>query len=107
MAKITILKSGGRKDLEVTNDQATQVSRAVEEARKAGAVRIIKLPNVEFLTSDYKGAEFDLTNTKEDENVKRVREWHERRRAFAKKSPEDKTKQFMKLEFVIFKKACE
>ncbi len=105
MAKIIILREGQRKAFEVTNTQLEDISKNVNEARLAGKVRIIKLmnPKIEFMTSDYKGAEYDAPDKGEDAMKAKAREWHDKRRIYAKKPAEEKTKLFMEKTFPLFK----
>lgn len=105
MAKIIILREGTRKAFEVNNVQLEEISKQVDEARKSGKVRIIKLmnPKIEFMTSDYRGSEYDAPDKGEDPMKTRAKEWHEKRRKFANKTAEEKTEHFMKNGFVMFK----
>lgn|SRR3990167_1770754 len=81
---------------EVNNEQLTQASKLVDEARSKKEHRIVQVGTHEFHTADYRGGEYDIIPDGEEDSKRQAREFHTKRKEFAKLHPEEKTDNFMK-----------
>ena len=62
---------------------------------KGDTNQIIRIADIEFLVSDYRGGVYDIVSEEESPFKKQAREWYEARNRLANLTPEEKYNQFM------------